>query len=64
MTPAETLTAAAEKLRGLAGDATPGPWVDVAGAFGDPYNGPDHMRVTTQGYTNDRGATTPPTSSP
>lgn len=42
---AARLREAAKVLRERAGSATPGPWVAVAGALGDPADGPDHMRV-------------------
>lgn len=49
---AQRLRDAAKVLRERAGDATPGPWGAVAGAFGDPANGPDHMRVTRKPHTD------------
>lgn len=42
---AETLREAAALIRTYADSATPGPWAAVAGAFGNPSEGPDHMRV-------------------
>ena len=39
------------EIRARVQGATPGPWEAVAGAFGDPANGPDHMRVLREGWT-------------
>lgn len=48
----DKLRAAAKTLRQRAEAATPGPWDAVAGAFGDPASGPDHMRVTRKPHTD------------
>ena len=49
MTPTQTLTAAAEKLRGLAEGATPGPWEKGETTVDDPNDGPTHVSVRTRG---------------
>lgn len=38
-------------MRERAEGATPGRWQPIAGAFGNPSDGPDHMRVVAEGWS-------------
>ena len=49
---AARLREAAKVLRERAEAATPGPWQAVAGAWGLPSDGPDHMRVLQPPHHN------------
>lgn len=40
-----------EHLDQLASEATPGPWVYLLSAMGDPSNGPDHISLDGPEYT-------------
>jgi hypothetical protein len=51
-TPAETIRRAIEQMRATAQAATVGPWESVGGAFGDPSDGPDHMRGVRDGWSS------------
>lgn len=49
---AEILREAAALMRERAEAATAGRWEPMAGAFGNPSDGPDHMRVVTEGWSD------------